>query len=158
MEAEHFDGIVLAKAGIDRLGIAPPHVFEIPLQLCWPAAGQGAIGIECLSQRSDLIAQLAALDHADTSHCVQAERAFVRGLQGDCHSPIACLARMKNQMVVLNGHVVSPNGHERVEGVDQGPAEDAVMIGTRLAETLLQQGARKILDVPYDTVRSHLQF
>ena len=115
-----FDATLLAAAGLDRLGAGETGV-AIAIAEMLPAASQGAIGIDCLSARADLTMILAAINHAKTFDCVMAERAFLKSLSGNCHSPVAALAVVKEGGVWLSGQILSEDGSESISGESNDP-------------------------------------
>jgi hydroxymethylbilane synthase len=140
---EGLDALILARAGLERLGLAA-EITEV-LDAAWmlPAVGQGALGLECRADDRASRDLLAHLDDAATHHAVLAERAFLRTLGGGCQVPIGAIATATGGHVQLRGVVLSPDGKERIEGQKEGtPAEG---VGQQLAEDLLQRGARRLL-------------
>lgn len=121
--AGEYDATLLAAAGLDRLGMADTGaILEIDEML--PAASQGAIGIDCLSERADVRALLGDINHDDTFLCVMAERAFLEALGGTCHSPVAAHAVRDGDDIVLTGEILSENGQERQAGQIRFPIAD----------------------------------
>lgn len=116
-----FDATLLAAAGLDRLGMGDMGVPIEPAEML-PAASQGAIGIDCLAARHDIIAVLAEVNDAHTFTCVMAERAFLEALGGTCHSPVAAQARIEAGSVVVRGQILSEDGGESHAGEDRDPA------------------------------------
>lgn len=141
----HYDAVILAAAGLKRLGLENRITRLLTPSECLPAPGQGALGIECLASRADLAGQLAPLGHAATARCVEAERAFSRALSGSCNVPLGAYAEAEGNHIRLRGFVGAPDGSRRVSGELAGPAGDAEAIGTSLAEQLKGQGAAEIL-------------
>jgi hydroxymethylbilane synthase len=136
------DGLVLAAAGLARLGLLS-HVTEyLDDEICLSAPGQGAIGIESRSEDEDLYRSLD--DHVSRAE-VEAERAFLRRLEGGCAVPIAARARLQSRGLHLRGLVCSPDGRVRIAHESEGEVSDAEGIGRRLAEEILARGAREIL-------------
>ena len=115
-----FAATLLAAAGLDRLGLADTG-SAIAVDQMLPAASQGAIGIDCLSDRAELTPVLAAINHAETFDCVMAERAFLEALSGNCHSPVAALAVVKRKGVWLSGQILSEDGSESISGEGDDP-------------------------------------
>ncbi len=148
LDEGQYDAIVLAAAGLRRLGLTERIRSEIPLSVMVPAAGQGALGIETLAERTDLIAHLAPLADPVATACVAAERAFARRLGGSCEVPIAAYATYDapTQMLTLRGLIAEPDGQSIYRGEHTGPLTAAEAIGEALAETLLAQGADAIVD------------
>jgi len=145
LDAGEYDGILLAAAGIIRLGIGERITQLIPPSLILPAIGQGAIGIECRAGDKDVQALIAPLNHRDTSICVQTERAFSRRLFGGCQLPIAGQASITGDEVELVGLIAKADGSEVIKSEHKGNVADIERIGIELAETLLGRGGDKIL-------------
>jgi len=141
-----YDAIILARAGVRRLGFedAVSQVLEPPAWL--PAVGQGALGI-AIREDDDATRELVApLQHAETAAATAAERAFLRALEGGCQIPIGALASIDAGRIVLHGFVAGVDGSPFLRGELEGSAEDAESVGTALARRLLDQGAGGILD------------
>jgi hydroxymethylbilane synthase len=147
LDEEGFDALVLAQAGLERLGLGD-RITEV-LDAAWmlPAVGQGALGLECRTDDDATHRLLAGLDDAATRQAVLAERALLRGLGGGCQVPIGASARVDGGRLTLRGAVLPPDGSRRVADQVEGPAADAEALGVRLAELLLRQGARELLEV-----------
>jgi len=144
-----FDAIILAAAGVKRLGLAE-HVTEyIEPEISLPAIGQGALGIECRAGDRELNDMIAFFNHQESRVCVTGERALLRRLEGGCQVPIACYGTMKNGTLSLTGLVASVDGARVVKESIQGPPADAEKLGVTLAETLLSLGADVILKEVY---------
>jgi hydroxymethylbilane synthase len=144
-----FDGIILASAGLKRLGMEDRIKTGLDPKLLIPAGGQGAVGIECRTDDTALHALLAPLEHAPTRARVMAERAMNRTLQGGCQVPIGCYATLDGDTLTLNGLVGSVDGTQRLIATRRGPIAQARQIGEALAEELLSQGAGAILKAVY---------
>ena len=144
-----FDAIILATAGVKRLGHAEKITQKIPVEVSLPAIGQGAVGIECRINDEFTNGLVMALNHSETSVCVRTERAFLKKLEGGCQVPIAAYAQLMDGKVVIDGLVGSLNGETLIKDRMEGKPEDAESIGTRLAEKLLSQGAGSILAEVY---------
>ncbi len=140
-----YDAIVLACAGLERLGLQGHIRQAIPDMLMLPAAGQGVVGIECLSKRTDLIELLNPLNHAETHAAITAERSMVLELRGNCHSAIGAYAHVHHQILHLSALVSDPNGTTVIRTRQQGLVLDPTRVGQRAAEALLQQGAKNLL-------------
>ena len=140
-----YEAVILAAAGLKRLGLEDRITRLLAPSESLPAPGQGALGIECLASRTDLIALLAPLGHAVTAQCVEAERAFSRALSGSCNVPLGAYAERDGGKLRLRGFVGAPDGSRLVSGEQEGPAQDAEALGTALAERLKAQGAADIL-------------
>ena len=141
----HYDAVILAAAGLKRLGLEDRIRRALPPSESLPAPGQGALGIECLAARSDLADLLAPLNDAATERCVSAERAFSRALSGSCDVPLGAYAELENGSLRLRGFVGAPDGTRIVSGEQAGPADCAEALGAALAERLKAQGAAEIL-------------
>jgi hydroxymethylbilane synthase len=141
-----FDAIVLATAGLTRLGLADRITHFIDTERSLPAVGQGIVGVECRSDDARSIALLEALDDAAARQCCEAERAFALRLQGSCQSPIAGFAELHGEQIRLRGLVGSDDGRTVYRGSIEGPASQRHELGTALAERLIAQGAGALLD------------
>ena len=140
-----YNAIILAAAGLKRLGLADRITALLTPEQSLPAVGQGALGIECRSERSDLFELLAPLVHQPTQRCVYAERAFSRTLAGSCNVPLAGFAELSGSQLRMRGLVGAPDGSRVVRGEIAGAAADAEKLGIALAEDLKRQGADDIL-------------
>jgi len=140
-----YDAIILASAGLIRLDMQQRITQHIPAELSLPAVGQGAVGIECRNDDHQLIAMLAVLNHAETALRVKAERAMNARLQGGCQVPIGSFAEIDGSTLTLRGLVGSPDGTTMLHAQASGHCEQAEYIGQQVAESLLAQGAEKIL-------------
>ncbi|EJI84366.1 porphobilinogen deaminase [Alishewanella aestuarii B11] len=144
-----FAAIILAAAGLLRLGFAERIAGYLPVEQSLPANGQGAVGIECRTSDQRVQALLAPLEHGITRNCVLAERAMNRRLQGGCQVPIGAFATQHGEQITLRGLVGSLDGSEIIRDQVQGPASSAEALGLQLAERLLAAGAGKILTAVY---------
>ena len=149
LEEGEFDAIILATAGVKRLGREEKITEKLSIDVSLPAIGQGAVGIECRKDDEFTNNLLKSLDHYETSVCVRAERSFLKKLEGGCQVPIAAYARLKDGEVVIEGLVGSIDGKILLKDTLRGSPEDAESLGTELAENLLSKGAKKILDEVY---------
>jgi len=138
-----YDAIILAAAGLTRLGMQRRISKTLAIDESLPAIGQGAIGIECRAADHDLITLLSQLDDELTHQCVTAERAVNARLGGSCEIPIAGHAVLREQKIYLRGMVASPNGTEVFSASASG--DDPQQVGLAVAEDLLQRGAGKVL-------------
>ena len=145
LDAGEFDAIVLASSGLKRLGFHDRIRYSLPDTISLPAVGQGALGIECRLDDSELLAMLDQLNHADSADRVKAERALNRRLEGGCQVPIAAYALLEDDTLWLRGLVGAVDGTTiyRVEG--RAPRQEGERLGRELAEQLLAQGADKVL-------------
>ncbi len=150
LDAGEFDAILLATAGLLRLDLAERIRLRLPDTLSLPAGGQGAVGIECREDDTELRHLLAPLHHHDTAICVSAERAMNRRLEGGCQVPIACYARLlADGQVHLRGLVGSEDGATMLRDELWGKPEEAEALGIQMAERLLERGAGDILRQVY---------
>ncbi len=149
MEEGLFDAIILAAAGIRRLGWEAKITQYIPEEVSLPAIGQGALGIEIRSDDPDTREAVSFLNDRDTSLAVRAERGFLKRLEGGCQVPIASHGRTEGDAIFLRGMVGRPDGSEIVRGSERGGISDPEALGTVLAEQLLTRGAKEILDEVY---------
>lgn len=145
LAAGEFDAIVLAMAGVNRLGASSQITQVLGPEMMLPAVGQGALGIETRADDRETSQFAAALDDAETRACVTAERALLRELEGGCQVPLGAYARNEGNEILLEAAVFSPDGKEFVRGEDRGPAASAEEIGKRLAHNLIERGADRIL-------------
>ncbi len=145
LDAGEYDAIILASAGLKRLGLAGRITQSLLTTMSLPAIGQGAIGVECRSGDKPINEMLAKLHDFNTGLCVAAERAMNARLNGGCQVPIAGFAEISGDQLAMRGLVGSPDGQQifRSEGI--GSVKDAQQIGTKVAEDLLSQGAGKVL-------------
>jgi hydroxymethylbilane synthase len=144
-----YDAIILAAAGVKRLGLAGNVTEYIEPETSLPAIGQGALGIECRVDDRELNDLIAFFNHADSRVCVTGERALLRRLEGGCQVPIACYGRIKNGNLHLTGLVGSVDGKTIIRDVIEGQPAEAERLGVELAEKLLKQGADVILREVY---------
>jgi hydroxymethylbilane synthase len=145
LDAGEYDAIILAAAGLIRLGFAARIAHNLSVEHSLPAGGQGAVGIECRSADIDLHALLTPLHHADTAARVIAERAMNKHLNGGCQVPIACYAVLEGESLWLRGLVGQPSGTLTLSADARAPRADAEALGIQVAEQLLAQGAAQIL-------------
>jgi len=149
LDAGEYDAIILAAAGLIRLGFENRITSAISVDDSLPAGGQGAVGIECRSADTEIHALLAPLHHADTAVRVTAERALNKHLNGGCQVPIACYAVLEGEQVWLRGLVGDPAGGLLLNAEARGPQSEAQALGVQVAEALLAQGAQAILQAVY---------
>lgn len=149
LDEGEFDAIILATAGVKRLGYEARITEKIPTGISLPAIGQGAVGIECRTDDEFINDLLAGLNHRETWICVSAERAFLKKLEGGCQVPIAAHARLEDGKLIIQGLVGSLDGKTLIKDSMEGKPEDAESLGTALAEKLLSQGAGEILAEVY---------
>lgn len=150
LEDELFDGLVMAATDAERLGWHD-RVSEIfTTEVCVPAPGQGALALEALASRKDVLAALKALDDADTRRAVMAERAWLNELGGGDDLPAGALANVVDEGLVIEAVVVTPDGLEVVRDEIDGPASAAETLGAKLAVRMLERGAREIVEAVVD--------
>ncbi len=142
---QELDAIVLAYAGIKRLGFEDMISQYIPYEICLPAVGQGSLGIEVRANDVAIRELIAAVDHEPSRTAIKAERAFLKRLEGGCQVPIGALGRVENGTLQLEGIVAGLDGTNAVRHAVTGPADEAAGLGNRLAKILLDQGAGDIL-------------
>ena len=138
-----FDAIVLAQAGLTRLGLQA-HISEVfPLEVMLPAPGQGALAVQCRADDTETLEVLATIHDPMTAAAVEAERAFLSGLGGGCSLPVGAFAQKNNGTIILTGAVISVDGKQaiRLSAVDQEPQK----LGQRLADLVLERGAADLL-------------
>lgn len=145
LDEGRYAAIILALAGLRRMGWADRATQIFSVEEMVPAIGQGTLAIEIRADDAELLSGLAALRDPDTEAAAAAERAFLARLGGGCQVPLAAHAEVKGERLGLVGVVVSRDGEQAVRGKDEGSVDDAVSIGERLAEKLLSQGAEEIL-------------
>jgi hydroxymethylbilane synthase len=170
LDEGQFDAIILAAAGIKRLGLGERITEILTPELSLPAIGQGAIGIECRINDEFINSLIVPLNHNDTSICVRAERAFLKRLEGGCQVPIAAHARIVskesnlpipplekedergffNLLLIMDGLVGSISGDRVIKEHIEGRPDHAESLGITLAEDILSMGAKEILDEVYD--------
>ena len=144
-----YDAIILASAGLIRLGLADRIASFIDVEQSLPAAGQGAVGIECRTDDMQVQALLAPLADAKTTYCVRAERAMNNHLQGGCQVPIGGYAVLQQGQLYLRALVGDIDGSRIIRAEGKSPVENAEALGVQIAEQLLAQGADKILQAIY---------
>ena len=145
LDEGQYDALILASAGLVRLGLHDRISLRIPISHMLPAVGQGAIAIETRSDDDFALATTHTLDHRETRLACLAERAFLRGLGGGCQLPIAAHARLEGELLKLDGLIAKPDGSKRLQESISGPPETAEALGSSLAATLIGQGANTLL-------------
>ena len=149
LDAGEYDAIILAAAGLLRLEMAERIAEYIEPEVSLPANGQGAVGIECRSDDAQIKGLLDALEHSETRHRVLAERAMNRRLEGGCQVPIGAYALIEGDQLWLRGLVGAVDGSEIIRGEVRGKVEQYETLGVELAESLLERGAKAILQQVY---------
>ena len=145
----NLDAIVLALAGVKRLGLDEKITEIIPPEVSLPAIGQGALGIETRMVDQEVESQIRFLNDRDSSIAISAERAFLKKLEGGCQVPIAAFARIVGTTLQIDGMVGTIDGKRLIRHPVEGPIEKAESLGVELAEILLGEGAKEILDEVY---------
>lgn len=146
LETEEYDAIILAAAGLSRLGWATDVVTEfLDAELCIPAVGQGALSIECRADDKELLELFEKFTCKKTERAVRAERAFLQKMEGGCQVPIAGFARVEeNDEIVLNVLVASPEGHEIIKEEVRGQHPEE--LGVQAADLLIEKGGKDLID------------
>ena len=145
LERGDYDAIVLAKAGLDRLGWSHKITEAISTDVSLPAVGQGALGVEARADDREVLEVLARLDHAETRGAVTAERALLAELEGGCQVPLGAWARVEQGELILDACILSVDGTEYLRLRTTGPPQNAEALGRELAQAMLAAGADKIL-------------
>jgi hydroxymethylbilane synthase len=143
-----YDAIVLAAAGVRRLGLQEHISEELSLQTMLPAPGQGALAVQCREDHAPLCALLAEIDHLETRAAVTAERSFLKGLGGGCAAPVAAFGQVRGDRLHLQGLAASLDGRQlvRVTGNTEIGVKAAGALGLTLAQQALDQGAARLLE------------
>jgi len=155
LDTEKLDAVILAAAGLKRLGFTEKVTEYMPIDLSIPAIGQGALGIECRLNDEVIKDAIAFFNHPDTAHAVRAERAFLWRCEGGCQVPIAAHGEIKGDELTLTGFIASVDGKRSVRGSITGAATDCEKLGIALAEQLLKDGAHDILSEVYQREVPH---
>lgn len=149
LDAGQYDAIILASAGLKRLGLGERIRHAIQPEVSLPAVGQGALGLECRANDEAVLDLILPLKHVKTDACVRAERAFNAYLEGGCQVPIAGYATLNQDILHIEGRVGSVEGQTLLRAVKEGPIAEAEQLGVELAKALLDQGAGELLKVLY---------
>ncbi|MGD1914433.1 MAG: hydroxymethylbilane synthase [Rivularia sp. (in: cyanobacteria)] len=152
LDAGEYDALILAAAGLGRLGMAERIHQVIPKEISLHAVGQGALGIECLSDNQELISLLKVIEHPQTRDRCLAERAFLRDLEGGCQVPIGVNTQINGDELTMTGIVASIDGTKRIQDTVSGSLSEPEKLGSELAQRLRQQGAQEILDEIFATL------
>lgn len=139
------DALLLAAAGLARLGIVDSSVEPVPAEEILPAVGQGALALECRADDSTVRDLLRAVADADAEATTSAERSFLRAMGGDCRTALAAYATVEGPTLRLRAEVLAPDGSEAVSAVDTAPRAEATALGERLARALRARGAENLL-------------
>ncbi|WP_017315244.1 hydroxymethylbilane synthase [Mastigocladopsis repens] len=146
LDAGEYDALILAVAGLQRLGMGDRVHQILPKEVSLHAVGQGALGIECRGNDTELLSLLKAIEHPETRDRCLAERAFLRELEGGCQVPIGVNTEINDGNLTLTGIVASVDGQKLVQDTVVGNTKDAEQLGIELAHCLRKQGAQEILD------------
>ncbi len=146
---DNLDAVILAAAGLKRLGFTDAVGEYLDTELSIPAIGQGALGIECRLADPVITETIAFFNHADTSVAVRAERALLKRCEGGCQVPIAAHGTVKDGQLRLVGFIASVDGQRSVRGELCGPVAESEQLGIRLADQLLAEGGKAILEEVY---------
>ena len=147
IETENLTGVILAAAGMKRMGLAERITQFLPVETMLPAVGQGALGLQIRKADVDLAKTCAGLNDATTATEVTAERSFLRALGGGCRLPIAALGKLEKDRLLLEGMLAAPNGTTVIRDKVSGAKEEAEELGKKLAEIILEKGGKKLLDL-----------
>ncbi|MBW4654456.1 MAG: hydroxymethylbilane synthase [Kaiparowitsia implicata GSE-PSE-MK54-09C] len=153
LDAGEYDALILAVAGLRRLGMGDRIDQAIPTHISLHAVGQGALGIECRADDAEVLHLLKALEHPPTASRCYAERAFLRSLEGGCQVPIGVTTTIEEGTLTLAGVVASLDGQTLVQGTVSGSADAAEQLGLDLADQLKAQGAQAILNDIFVTIQ-----
>jgi hydroxymethylbilane synthase len=146
-----YDALLLAEAGLRRLGLEERISQTLPLALVLPAVGQGALGLETRSDDHNVLEVLSPLDHGPSHRAVLAERAMLSALEGGCLAPVAAWGRADDDSLKLTGRVLSPDGRQKIEVTQAGPPDQPLQLGRQVAEALIAQGAPELIRLARET-------
>jgi hydroxymethylbilane synthase len=145
LDEGQFDGLLLAVAGLRRLGLEPRISCRLEPPLMYAAVGQGALGIECRDDDALSRELLQAIEHAEARARVTAERALLAQLRAGCHAPVGAATRIDAGTITLEAVVLSADGKQRLVSQSSAPLADAARLGAHVADKLLQQGAQVLI-------------
>ncbi|AJQ29818.1 hydroxymethylbilane synthase [Pelosinus fermentans] len=145
LENGEFDGIILAVAGLKRLGWQEKITQVLPQDICLPAVGQGALAIEARSNDAEVLQMLAFLNHQETRWSVEAERAYLAEVEGGCQIPIGVFGRIEQEILTLEAAILSVDGARQIRQTISGSPQDGKKLGRDLAQRMLDEGGREIL-------------
>jgi hydroxymethylbilane synthase len=146
LEMGEYDAIVLAAAGLIRLGLERHATEFLSTGILLPAVGQGALAVQCRGDDNEIKELLTHIDHEVSRRAVDAERAFARRLGADCHTPVAAYARVESNKLTVDGMVAALNGRMLVRSQITSNNPNPEKVGEELAESLLEKGAGAILE------------
>jgi hydroxymethylbilane synthase len=147
IDTENLDGVIVAAAGVKRMGLAEKITQYLPVEMMLPAVGQGALGLEIRADDNRLQKLLTKINHVPTHTEITAERAFLRHLGGGCLLPIAALGKLTGDRLSLEGLVAAPRGSDVIRDKVQGAAGEAEELGKKLAEMIMEKGGKKLLNL-----------
>jgi len=147
IETENLQGVILAAAGMKRLGLTEKISQYLPIETILPAVGQGALGLEIRADDNELGKVIAKLNHKSTAAEIAAERSFLRHLGGGCLLPIAAFGKLEGDKLSLEGLVAAPNGASVIRDKVRGTIAEAEELGKRLAEVIMEKGGKKLLEL-----------
>ena len=147
LDEGRYDAIVVAACGLMRLDLAQRITVYVDMADMLPEPGQGALAVEARADDAETLNAVRVLDHAESRACVDAERSFLRALEGGCRVPIAAYASVRQGIITLQGAVIATDGTSALRAQLDGPARNPVALGTHLAEQLTAQGARALLKI-----------
>ncbi|MEM7556048.1 MAG: hydroxymethylbilane synthase [Cyanobacteria bacterium P01_A01_bin.84] len=153
LDAGEYDALILAAAGLQRLGMGDRVHQVLPKEISLHAVGQGALGIECREGDEEIITLLKAIEHPQTRDRCLAERAFLRDLEGGCQVPIGVNTEIDGNILTLTGIVASIDGQKLVKDTVTGSTENPEQVGTDLAKRLREQGAQEILEEIFEVIQ-----
>jgi len=145
LENGEFDGIILAVAGLKRLGWQEKITQVLPQDICLPAVGQGALAIEARSDDAEVLKMLAFLNHQETRWAVEAERMYLAEVEGGCQIPIGVFGRIEQEVLTLEAAILSVDGARQIRQTISGSPQDGKKLGRDLAQRMLGEGGREIL-------------
>lgn len=140
------DALILAQAGLERLGLGGRITQRLPLALVMPAVGQGALGLETRAEDAPVRAAVERLDHAESHAAVLAERSLLAALLGGCLAPIAAWGRVEGGVLTLSARVTHPSGAEQLDAEASASPEQAISLGRQVAESLRARGAARLIE------------
>ena len=146
VESGEYEAVMVAKAGLDRLGLSQRISEVLSPEVCMPAVGQGAIAVECRLKDTEAGDLLAPLDDAETRSAIIAERALLAALEGGCQVPLGAWARIERGELVLDACVCSVDGLQYVKQRATAPPDQAAQLGEHMAQVLIEAGAQSILE------------
>jgi hydroxymethylbilane synthase len=150
VRAGEFDAVVLAEAGVTRLGLANEITERLPIESLMPAVGQGALAIETRQNDEAARNSISVLDHPPTHSAILAERAMLSALRGGCLAPVAAWGRHEDNRLLLTGRVISLDGRILLEAASAAAPTDLLALGRRVADELLDQGAAEVIQAAKD--------